>query len=63
MLFVKAEEPAEGAPIDSKLLEAFFKENQNKYTIPASVNLQYVAFSWRDIEKKLTVTQESAGVL
>jgi len=59
-LFVKAEEPAQGAPIDLKLLESYFKENQNKYAIPASVNLQYVAFSWRDIEKRVTVTQEEA---
>ncbi len=60
MLFVKAEEPTARPPVDAKLLESFFKENQNKYTIPASVNLQYVAFSWRDIKTKLTVTPEEA---
>ena len=58
MLFVKSAEAFTRIPIDPKLLESFFKENQNKYTIPASVSLQYVTFSWRDIQKKLNVTPE-----
>ena len=58
MLFIKSEEPSQGSPIDPKLLESFFKENQNNYTIPASVSIQYVTFSWRDIQKKLNVTPE-----
>jgi peptidyl-prolyl cis-trans isomerase D len=60
MLLVKAEEPAQAASIDPKLLESYFKQNQDKYAIPASVNLQCVTFSWRDIEKKITVTPEQA---
>jgi len=58
MLFIKSEVPSQGSPIDPKLLESFFEENQNKYIIPASVNIQYVTFSWRDIQKKLSVTPE-----
>ncbi len=58
MLPIKSAEPSQGTPIDSKLLENFFKENQSKYTIPASVNVEYVTFSWRDIQKKLNVTPE-----
>ncbi len=56
VLFIKAER--QETAIDPKLLESFFKENQGKYTIPPSVNLQYVTFSWRDIQKKLNVTPE-----
>jgi peptidyl-prolyl cis-trans isomerase D len=58
MLFIKSEEPSQGSPIDPKLLESFFKENQSKYTIPASVSVQYVTFSWRDIQKQLNIIPE-----
>ena len=60
VLLVKPEEAAKVAAPDAKTLELFFKDNQTKYDVPASLNLDYVIFSWRDIAKKLTITPEEA---
>ncbi|MBI5249009.1 MAG: SurA N-terminal domain-containing protein [Desulfomonile tiedjei] len=56
LLLIKAEESAEQP--DQKALETFFKENQASYEIPPSLDLQYVFFSWRDIQKKLSVSED-----
>jgi peptidyl-prolyl cis-trans isomerase D len=56
MLLIKPEESKE--PPDPKAVEAFYKENQAKYEIPPSLDLQYVFFSWRDLQKTLSVTEE-----
>jgi len=58
MLTVKAEQPT-GAP-DAAALAAFFKENRQKYEIPGSIDVEYVVFSWRDLLKGLTVSDEEA---
>ncbi len=60
VLLVKANESSEKKPPDTKDLEAYFKDHQSKYEIPASLNLQYVAFSWRDFQKSLSVSDEEA---
>ena len=60
VLLFKAERASEKVAPDPKELEAFFKEHQAKYEIPPSLKLQYVAFSWRDIEKTLSVSDEEA---
>jgi len=43
---------------DPKALEAYFKKNQSKYEIPPTVNLEYVAFSWRDAQKSMSVPED-----
>lgn len=58
MLTVKAERPT--TPADPAALAAFFKENQARYEIPGSVDLEYVVFSWRDLLKNLSVSDEEA---
>jgi peptidyl-prolyl cis-trans isomerase D len=60
VLLIKADLASEKAPPDAKDLEAYFKEHQAQYEIPASLKLQYVAFSWRDLEKTLSVSDEEA---
>jgi len=45
---------------DPKTVEAYYKKNQAKYEIPASLNMQYVAFSWKDFAKGLTVSEQDA---
>ncbi|MGB6064182.1 MAG: SurA N-terminal domain-containing protein [Desulfomonilaceae bacterium] len=60
VLLVKANESSEKKAPETKDLEAYFQEHQSEYEIPASLNLQYVAFSWRDIEKSLSVSDEEA---
>lgn len=41
-------------------VESYFKKNQAKYEIPASVDFKYVVFSWRDIAKGLSVSDDEA---
>jgi peptidyl-prolyl cis-trans isomerase D len=60
LLLIKTDLASEKASPDAKDLEAFFKEHQAKYEIPPSLKLQYVAFSWRDIAKTLSVSDEEA---
>jgi peptidyl-prolyl cis-trans isomerase D len=60
VLIIKADLAGEKAAPDAKDLEAYFKEHQAKYEIPASLKLQYVTFSWRDLEKTLSVSDEEA---
>jgi peptidyl-prolyl cis-trans isomerase D len=60
MLLVKADVQKPTAPLDSKAVEAYFKENQSKYEMPHMVTVQYVSFSWRDAAKELSVTDDEA---
>jgi peptidyl-prolyl cis-trans isomerase D len=60
MLVLRPTEMKIGATADEKALEAYFQKNQEKYEIPASVDVDYVSFSWKDFAKKLTVTEEDA---
>ncbi len=60
MLAVKPEEAKDLTPPDAKLLESYFNKNQAKYEVPASLDLEYVAFSWRDIEKEVSISDEDA---
>ncbi len=45
---------------DTGAVESYFKKNQTKYEIPASVDVKYVVFSWRDIAKGLSVSDDEA---
>ena len=60
MLLVMPEPGKDQAPTDPKALETFFERNQSKYEVPASLDLQFVAFSWRDLEKDISITDEDA---
>ncbi|HMK35975.1 MAG TPA: SurA N-terminal domain-containing protein [Desulfomonilaceae bacterium] len=59
ILLVKAGEQQASTP-DPKALEAYYKEHQSKYEIPPMVTVQFVAFSWRDAAKQLSVSDEEA---
>jgi peptidyl-prolyl cis-trans isomerase D len=60
VILFKADATSEKAEPDAKELEAFFKEHQQEYEIPPSLKLQYVTFSWRDIQKTMSVSDEEA---
>jgi peptidyl-prolyl cis-trans isomerase D len=45
---------------DPKELEAYYKEHQGTYALPPAVDLRYVIFSWRDVAKQLSVSDEDA---
>jgi len=57
-LLIKPEEEKTSA--DPKEVESYFKKNQAQYQIPASVDVKYVLFSWRDLVKDLSVPDEEA---
>lgn len=57
-LLVKPKDLKSSKDIDQKELEAFFKSRLSKYEIPPSIKIQYVSFSWRDLAKNMTVTDE-----
>jgi peptidyl-prolyl cis-trans isomerase D len=60
MALIKTEQtPGEETPSDATLAE-FFKKNEKKYEIPAAVDVDYVAFSWRDVSKDVSVDDEEA---
>ncbi len=42
--------------VDQKELETYFGRNKERYAIPPSVDLEYVAFSWRDVTEDVSVT-------
>lgn len=56
---VKAAAQDVQAPTDEQL-EAYYKENQQRYEIPASVDVKYVAVSWKDLAEKMEITDEEA---
>ncbi len=60
MLLLKPDQFEKKVSLDEKSLEAYFKKNQKKYEIPRAVDLEYVTFSWRDLEKKMNTTPEEA---
>ena len=60
MLLIKTDRDGAGPPPDPATLESYFKKNQAKYEVPQTLNLQYVAFSWRDLQKDISVTDEEA---
>ena len=61
LLMVQPEqEQAQGTAEEAKELEAYYKDHENTYTLPPAVDLQYVIFSWKDIAKELSVTDEEA---
>lgn len=44
--------------IERSALESFYEKSQSRYEIPPTVRVSYVAFSWRDIAKRLSVSEE-----
>ncbi len=60
LLIIKPEEPDKKSPIDEKALETYFKRNESRYQIPASVKIDYVWFSWNNLLKDSSVTDQDA---
>jgi peptidyl-prolyl cis-trans isomerase D len=60
MLAVPPEQKTDQTSIDNKVLQSYFDKNQAKYEVPASLDLQFVVLSWRDLEKDITMTDEDA---
>ena len=60
MALITPQDPKEMAETDAAALEDYFVKHGAKYEIPESVDLEYVTFSWDDVAKKLTVTDEEA---
>ncbi len=56
MLMVKPVE--EKTPPSAEALESYFKKNRSKYELPATLNLKYVVFSWRDVAKKVQIPDD-----
>ncbi len=53
--------PATGMEaIDEKELSEYFEKNKAKYEVPAMLDLEYVAFSWRDLLDKVSVSDDEA---
>ncbi|MGC8659085.1 MAG: SurA N-terminal domain-containing protein, partial [Desulfomonilaceae bacterium] len=60
VLLVKPGEPDTKSPVDEKALENYFKRNESRYQIPATVKIDYVWFSWNDLLKDSSVTDQDA---
>ena len=58
MLLVKPEEDKKAEAVDPDALKAFFKKNEKKYELPASLKLTYVLFSWRDFQNRVSVSDD-----
>ncbi|MFH0823485.1 MAG: SurA N-terminal domain-containing protein [Pseudomonadota bacterium] len=59
MLRIPVDLKAESEP-EPQALEAYFKENKAKYEIPASLDVEYIAFSWKALKKKLSMSDDDA---
>ena len=59
-LIIKPQDTGKASEIDQKELETFFKSRVAKYEVPASLKIQYVSFSWRDVAKNMNITDEEA---
>ncbi|MCX5872862.1 MAG: SurA N-terminal domain-containing protein [Deltaproteobacteria bacterium] len=60
ILMIKSEEPKDKSLVDEKDLESYFKRNESRYQIPASAKIEYVWFSWKDLLRNISVTDEEA---
>lgn len=60
LLLVKPQEASAQEAFDTKDLEAYYKDHQATYAIPPAADLRYVVFSWKDIAKQLSVSDEEA---
>jgi peptidyl-prolyl cis-trans isomerase D len=58
VLLIQPEQPA--GPIDPKELEIFYKENEAKYEFPPSLEIEYAVFSWQDLIKKMSISEDEA---
>jgi peptidyl-prolyl cis-trans isomerase D len=58
VLLVPTVATQDAAKIEPQALEAFYKDNQHKYEIPVTLDLDFVAFSWRDMVKDVKVPEE-----
>lgn len=59
-IFVKSADMKEKTVPENQALEDFFKKNQAKYEIPPAVDLEYVAFSWKNIKDRISVSDDEA---
>ncbi len=58
ILLVKPGTEKQRAAVDADALKAFFKKNEKKYELPASLKLEYVLFSWRDVQNQVSVPED-----
>ncbi|MDQ7783217.1 MAG: SurA N-terminal domain-containing protein [Desulfomonilaceae bacterium] len=56
MLLVKPEEEPIQPSVEA--LESYYEKNRSKYELPATLNLNYVVISWRDVAKDVKVPEE-----
>lgn len=59
-LRIKPQVPTDDHRPDVRELQAFFKDHQSAYEIPAALRLQYVIISWQDIQNKIDISDEEA---
>jgi peptidyl-prolyl cis-trans isomerase D len=59
-ILIKAADMKKGIAADKQALEDFFKKNRSKYEIPPALDLEYSAFSWKDIKDKTTIGDDEA---
>jgi peptidyl-prolyl cis-trans isomerase D len=57
---IKTDQASSGEAPNETALSEFFRKNEKKYEIPASVDLEYVSFSWKDVAKEVSVDEEEA---
>lgn len=56
MLLVKpVEQKAQPSP---EAVESYFKKNRSKYEMPATLDLKYVVFSWKDVAKRVEIPDD-----
>jgi len=60
VLLIKSEEAKDRPAADAKTLEAFFTKYQAKYEVPPSVDFRYTVFSWHDLAKGISVSDDEA---
>jgi peptidyl-prolyl cis-trans isomerase D len=58
VLLIQPEQSTE--PIDPKELDTFYKENEAKYEFPPSLEIEYAVFSWQDLVKKMSISEDEA---
>ncbi len=56
MLLVRPVE--ETNPPSAEAIESYFTRNRSKYELPATLNLKFVVFSWRDVAKKIQIPDD-----
>jgi peptidyl-prolyl cis-trans isomerase D len=59
-ILLKSADMKEKTAPQKQALEDFFEKNKAKYEIPPAVDVEYVAFSWKDIKDRISVSDDQA---